>query len=184
MLRLRKLVADDWVHVSPELLFERWEVGVDFFARFKCEKIWWPWDKPFEALIPLDNEHQGLLKLYVTWSGGEVGVSRLWGETGLSPKEWIFFETKNQHVRGILGIYWNLVRLLEVVWRVLIKKKQGGNKKKRFYSKMRRNALRQGLATILWDSPCVTYVSHGKCLYQSVDLSGEVRLAGIEAYSC
>ena len=33
-------------------------------------------------------------------------------------------------------MYLNFVYILEGVWRVLIKKKRGGNRKKRFYSEM------------------------------------------------
>ena len=44
---------------------------------------------PVEALIPVNEEHQGLLKLHVP-----LGVANVGEKMVLSPKEGIFFETE------------------------------------------------------------------------------------------
>ena len=90
------------------------------------------------------------------WTFGVgVGGSSVGGKMVLSPKMGIFLETEKWPVRTYLGIHWNIVYLLEQVWRVLMGKKWGGNKKKRFYSKMWGNGVWRGLAKILWTSPYV-----------------------------
>ena len=64
--------------------------------------------------------------------------------------------------------YWNLVYLLEGAWRVLMKKKWGGNRRKSFYSEMWGNAVR-GLRRVwgLWKSHGTLHVwrSDRNCWY-------------------
>ena len=58
----------------------------------------------------------------------------------------------------LLRTYSNLVYLLEGLWRVLIKKKWGSNKKRDSIVKCGQTSFEEGggrLVKILWDFPCV-----------------------------
>ena len=62
---------------------------------------------------------------------------------------WVF-ETETGR---LLGIYWNLAYLVEGVWKVLMKKNWGGNRKKSFHCETWEKAVWGGLVEILWNSP-------------------------------
>ena len=91
-----------------------------------------------EDLSPFKEEYQGLLKLHVLFFGRGIPV---WGKNGAISKKGIFFEAEKWYVSRLFRTYWKLVYLFEGVWRVLMKKKWGGNRRKRFYSEMWRNAV-------------------------------------------
>ena len=110
-------------------------------------------NNPVEALIPFKEKHQGLLKLHV-------------------PLGWDW---------GIPAIYWNLVYLLEGVWRVLMKKKGEATERRGSIVKSREILFEGGLWKSFW--ALHVWWSHGKCLYQMVGPSWEVSLTGIAVHT-
>ena len=80
-------------------------------------------------------------------------------------------------MRRHLGIYWNLVYLLEGVWRVLMKKNWEATERRGSIVKCGEMLFEWGL----WKSCGTLHVwqSYENCFYQRVGPSWEVRLAGI-----
>ena len=58
-------------------------------------------------------------------------------------------------MRGLFRTYWNLSYLLEELWKVLMEKKWGGSRRKRFCSKMWENSV--------WGGPCENPVGLPMC---------------------
>ena len=170
-LRLRKLLTDDWVHLSPRLVFRGVEEGggtaiactflmglclgssnVEKWGKHQRKKLFI--NNSVEALILFKEEHQGLLKLHVLlrWEWG----FRVWG------KKWGYLQKREFSLKpknNLWGGFLECIEILFMFWRVfgvLMKKKWGGNRKKRFYSEMQGNNVWGGLVKVLWDSPCVT----------------------------
>ena len=138
-----------WVVIAIVCTLEGIVVG-----KFKCGKMAWPSKKFFinnsvEDLIPFNEEHQGLLKLHVPL-GWEWGV-RVWGG---GRGEWSYLQKRKFSLRrknkmwGGFSESTEILLSLESVWRVLVKEKWGGNRK-RFYSEIWRNVAWGRLAKVL-----------------------------------
>ena len=111
-------------HILPE------NYGLVFSHSKNC-KMKFLINNAIEALIPFRKEHQGLLKLYESLVGAVSIV-------GLSPKERIYFEAKNQYeeaFQNFLKFYLFFGGSLESS----NAEKQGDNRKKRFYGEMWEN---------------------------------------------
>ena len=105
-----------------------------------------------EALILFKEGHQSLLKLHVPLEGVPVWEKK-------SPKREFCLKQKNNMWGGFSG---PILYLLQGAWKVLMKKKWGGNRrnsrnsKQRFYSKMWGKVIWGGLVKIPWYSLCMT----------------------------
>ena len=95
-----------------------------------------------------------------------------------------FSLNQKNNVTRLFRIWWNLLYLLEGAWRVLMKQKQGCNRKKKFYNEKWGNIVWGGLVKVLQDSACITILwklslPKGGSLLRDE----EMRLAGIRLHT-